>query len=283
MKPILVHCHIYYPAMWTELKTCIKNIEPCPFKLYVTLVDNHQDIIDDIKATFQEAQIEFVENRGYDVGPFVHIINKINLDDYSYVIKLHTKRNLPEESLMNYYDVSGSNWRDYLLDFISTRAKFQSCIQAFEKKPKLGMISNYHLILKKEYYDKRAQEEVKEFLGKLGYKKTKYGFVGGTMFITKAKLLKPLQKLNISLSDFNIPDKNHSSTLAHTVERLLGCLVLAENHKIDDVLTKKKYVGKMKRFLLKLKIFIFQKRVNTRGILTVKILKIPIYRKRVEK
>ena len=25
MKPLLIHCHIYYPQLWAELKQCILN------------------------------------------------------------------------------------------------------------------------------------------------------------------------------------------------------------------------------------------------------------------
>ncbi len=94
IKPIFVHCHIYYPELWPELKTCIQNIHPYPFELFVTMVENHQRIINDILSSFPNAHIEIVENRGYDIGPFVYTLNKIVLDNYSYIIKLHTKRNI---------------------------------------------------------------------------------------------------------------------------------------------------------------------------------------------
>ena len=102
MKPILVHLHLFYPEMWLELKTCINNIASYPFKLYVTMVNEHQDVINDIKMSFNYPHIEIVENRGYDIGPFINIINKTNLDDYSYIVKLHTKRDMIPGTLLNY-------------------------------------------------------------------------------------------------------------------------------------------------------------------------------------
>ena len=86
MKPILVHCHIYYPELWSELKSCIMNINPHPFQLYVTMVEKHQNIIKDIEKTFKDVHIDVVKNQGYDLGPFIYIINKLNLDDYSYIV-----------------------------------------------------------------------------------------------------------------------------------------------------------------------------------------------------
>lgn len=95
-KPILVHVHIYYPEMWYELRQCIQNIVPHSFDLYVTMVEEHQDIITDIKDSFPSAKIKVVENRGYDIYPFIKILNNLDMDDYSYVIHLHTKRDMPD-------------------------------------------------------------------------------------------------------------------------------------------------------------------------------------------
>ena len=295
MKPILVHCHIYYSELWQELKKCIQNIQPYSFKLYVTLVEKHQDIIEDIMHTFPTAKIELVENRGYDVGPFVDIINKVDLDQYSYVVKIHTKRDIQQECFLNYFDVSGSKWRNYALDFISDTDKFRRCVQKFEKNDNLGMVSNYRLILDDKYQDDRkARTEVIKLLKKFGYKKISYGFVAGTIFMARAELLKPLQKLQLKLKDFDFPDSEHSSSLAHVIERFLGCSVLAEKKKISDVVTTKQYLIPIQKILLRLKVFtsekeisnrvklfVFRKKVSNRGILTIKICKIPVYRRKI--
>lgn len=281
MKPILVHLHIYYPHLYKELREYVSNISPHKFDLFVTMVEEHSDIISDIKATFSNAKIEIVENRGYDVGPFIRVLNQVNLDDYSYVVKLHTKRDMAKGSLLHYFDVSGSKWRNYALDFISTANKFKYCIQEFEKNNNLGMVSNYHLIFNKELYDKNAKKEVIQLLNKLGYQDTAYGFVAGTMFVVRAKLLNPLLRLQLNIKDFDIPDKKHSSTLAHTIERLLGCLVLIEKQKILDVLTPKQYLIPIQKLLLRLKFFAFRKKISSRGILTIKICKIPVYRRKI--
>lgn len=280
MKPILVHCHIYYPHLYEELKECILNIYPYKFDLFITMVEEHLDIISDIKSKFPNAKIEIVENRGYDIGPFIHLLNQVNLNDYSYVVKLHTKRDMPKESFLSYYfDVSGSKWRTYALDFISTANKFKYCIQEFEKNDNLGMVSNYHLIYNKELYDKNAEKEAINLLNKLGYQITTYGFVAGTIFIVRAKLLSPLLRLRLNIKDFDIPDKYHSSTLAHTIERLLGCLVLVQNQKILDIFTLGQYfIILIHKLLFK---FVFQKKISSRGILTVKICKIPVYRRKI--
>ncbi len=279
MKPILVHLHIYYPHLYEELRECVSNISPYKFDLFVTMVEEHSDIISDIKATFPNAKIEIVENRGYDVGPFIHVLNQVNLDDFSYVVKLHTKRDMPTGALLNYFDISGDKWRNYALDFISNTDKFRYCINAFENNNNLGMISNYRLICNKNIDDQNENKEVMQLLNKLDYRNSVYGFVAGTIFMVKAELLCPLKKLQLNMKDFEIPDKRHSTTLAHTIERLLGSLVLAQNYKIEDVLSDKKYSKRIYSFFRMLKIFFFRKKISSDGVLRIKICKIQIYRK----
>ncbi len=105
MKPILAIVHVYYPEIWPELEECLLNIT-VPYELYVTTNEQNKDIQNDVLKLKKDAHFEIVENRGYDVGPFMQIINKINLDDYSYVVKLHTKRNLPSEATFRAATVS---------------------------------------------------------------------------------------------------------------------------------------------------------------------------------
>lgn len=115
MKPILIHCHIYYPKLWKEFKECILNISALyRYKLFVTMVEKNSDIEDDIMKNFPNNKIEIVDNRGYDIGPFIHVLNQVNLDEYSYIIKLHTKRNVEskKEAIRQMY---GSIWRENLL------------------------------------------------------------------------------------------------------------------------------------------------------------------------
>ena len=132
MKPILVVGHIYYLHLWLELKKCIQNIEPYPFELYVTMTEKVPDVEKDIRQTFPKAVVEIVENRGYDIAPFLHVL-KINLDDYSYIVKLHTKRDLSK--IENFRNVVSSDWRTKLLSPFSTKTIFEEYIKSFEKYP----------------------------------------------------------------------------------------------------------------------------------------------------
>ena len=238
MKPILAVVHVYYPEMWDELKSYLSNIT-LPYDLHVTIVEKNKYLQDDIIKFKKDAHVEVVENRGYDVGPFIQIINKINLNDYEYVIKLHTKRDWPIGTMMQGYDMSGGKWRKYALSFLE-KDNFKKCLQAFEQNKRLGMVSNFHLIMNKERYDFDAMKKAKKML-KIedlnGYER----FVGGTMFMCRANCLKLLQRLNLKIGDFTKPDEKHSSSLAHVIERYIGISVCAQEYAIEDIYTDATY------------------------------------------
>ena len=185
MKPILVHCHIYYPQLWPELKKCIQNIAGFPIDLWVTMVEENKKIISDIRQSFPDAHIQIVDNRGYDVGPFVHVLNQVDLNNYSYVVKLHTKRDID----YIFHGMTGSHWRESLLKPFQSQEVFNAHLAAFEKNPKIGMQADYKLIIFHDIHDKEAKNNLKSFLRQKNWPILRYGFVAGTMFIARADLL----------------------------------------------------------------------------------------------
>ena len=218
MKPILVHLHIYYPHLYKELKECVLNITPHKFDLFVTMVEEHSEIISDIKETFPTAKIEIIENRGYDVGPFIHILNQVNLDDYDYVVKLHTKSDKPTPCYLFGFDASGDKWRKELTSFMND---WNKTISFIEKRQDVGMVAGANVILDcsidQETYTQKKAKEITENILKLQIRET-YLFVAGTMFLMRTNLLKIIQH-KFSLSDFENANKD-GNTLAHIFERI---------------------------------------------------------------
>ena len=272
MKPILVHAHIFYSELWPELKSCIQNLADYPFELFVTMVVDNNELKADVLSAFPKAHIEVVENRGFDVGPFVHVLNQVDLDDYSYVVKLHTKRDMPLGAHLKYFDMSGAKWRHYVLATLKSEKVVKNIISAFEKDKKLGMAADYHLIVNKERDDIQAQQEAIKILKQLGYENISYGYVAGTMFWCRAFLLSPLKRLGIDLSDFEESSAHCKiSTRAHVLERLLGCLVGAQSQKIADPITFIQFPGKICETVRKMKRFFFQRKMDCAGKIKVKI------------
>ena len=143
---ILVHVHLYYVDMWPELKSAISHIT-APYDLFVTVTEHNVDLEKDVLAFNSEARIIKVENKGFDVWPFISVLNSVNLNDYSHIIKLHTKRDMPAGTIRNGFDVSGGKWRRYLFAFLKSKRTFEKCLKAFDANITLGMITDYRLIV----------------------------------------------------------------------------------------------------------------------------------------
>lgn len=111
---ILVYVHIYYHDMWEELENYIKNLKKITyvsFDMIVTVVKDDPKLFDAIKKFKADTRIIKVLNKGYDLGPFIEILNKIDINVYDYLIKLHTKRNISYYFELNHFVLTGNRWR----------------------------------------------------------------------------------------------------------------------------------------------------------------------------
>ncbi len=282
MKAFLVHVHIYYTEMWPELRAKLLNISPYSHELFVTLVEENEKLQNEILEFNPKANIEILENRGFDIGPFVHVINKLNLDDYSYVIKLHTKRSLNDKrAYINNFSMNGTAWKDYLFEFISTKDNFSRSLNALEKNKKVAMLGHYKIILKPTHDSKKFQKIMKDAFQEFHLDNIPYKYVAGTMFIAKADIFKRLQNLEIELSDFEFANKEiRDGQLAHKVERFLGLIVYLQECEIAD-LSRANYLQNLSIFWAKFKAFLYLNTITNSGKHIIKICKIPVWNKKI--
>lgn len=244
MKPILVHIHIFYPELWHDLKKCMQNIAEYPYDLYVTMIEPHKEVEQDILQNFPAAKIEIVENRGYDIGPFIHVLNSVDLNDYSYIIKLHTKRDYVVPFFINKEKMIGSRWRNLLLEPFIKKTNLRKAIKLLENDT-VGAVAKGILVLD-EIRDMASGllNAVKNITEEIGLKYQKYVFVAGTMFIAKAELFKCLQhKEQIFQFSLSSQDRNYLDKV-YVCERLLGEIIVAQNHKIAALNNDAEYYEK---------------------------------------
>lgn len=278
MKKILVHVHIYYKNLYPELKECLLNLKGYAHDVFFTLVEHDEGLQKDILSTFPDAKIQIVENLGFDVGPFVHVLNQVELNDYSYVIKLHTKRDIPTRESFAWF--AGSRWRNALLKFIKTKSMFDKVVLRLENNPKIGMHGPNISTFNKRCDDHDAYRACAAFIKAHNLKEQKFKYIAGTMFMVRAELLEMIKKLNFTQKDFETPDQTHEGCqMAHIFERFLGYAVISQGFKITDCTTNV-FVSELVYLLLNLRKIImtsiFTVRITKRNKLLVKILKIPV-------
>ncbi len=234
MKPILVHCHIFYPEYWPELRACIANLHPHPFELVVTMVEPNRAVMEAVWEAFPATKLVLVKNGGYDIGPFLQVLKQVDLARYSYVVKVHTKRDLPlPKHGLGFRRLYGAAWREALLDFLKTPERVRAYLDAFEANPKIGMQAHYRVIVARDCYDRVAWKKTLRFIQAQHLPRHRFAFVGGTMFIARASVFQAFQALAVSSADFEV-ELSHRAQLAHVLERFLGYCVYQAGFILTD-------------------------------------------------
>ena len=267
--------------MWQELSQQLKNIKETPYELFVTLVEDNPELILKIKQFHPQSTVWIVPNMGYDIGPFIEFLNKIDLDKYSYILKLHSKRPTNGTDIkINNLPINRHYWKVLLSEaLIGNTQIWENNLQALSQDSKLGMIGSHYLIKKAGKTDLVMLPEVQKQLQQLGLPDIKdFSFIAGTMFLVRSSLFKVLQH-HYKIEDFATTDgKITDGTLAHIMERLFGAIINAQGYNISGFSHNWKFLCNASgKIILR---FLYQKKTTSNKIL-VKILKIPVFQKKL--
>lgn len=245
-RKTLIHAHIFYPDIWPEILSCIENClaesaPPRSVSLVLTYPETHPELkdilipaVNRLKPSLKDSEVVPVPNCGYDIAPFlIEVLNRRTLDDYDYIIKLHTKRNV--DTWLNFRAYRGAAWRKRLLAFAATRKAMRHSLTAFERYPKLGLISDSSLISYggTDYCTAAIRREC-DFVRTLGLHPRAAVFVPGSIFMVRAGLLKPFAQ-RYGWKDF-APITSvtaHVDGLPHQLERAFGAVVFAQGYAVS--------------------------------------------------
>ena len=269
--------HIFYYDIADELAEAVKNICDVEKDIFLTVSESIRDKTDEIAKKFPGARINIVKNVGYDIWPFLFILNQLELDQYDLIVKLHTKRNMPEATFLKKTHMPYSQWRKKLLGFTDTKEAFRMSLRILEKK-NIGMVSGVGCLLNEQYDDsKQLYSFIKELMNELllSYD-SRFQFVAGCMFVGKAFLFRCLQN-RFDEKDFREADLRHKKEgLPHVLERIFGYMVGAQgydvvNHREKDVIYEVR--------LARMKYFLYRKKYTSGHVIT-RILGIPVFAKK---
>ncbi len=237
-KPILAHVHVFYPERWPELAEMLGHLAPYPHRICITVPKDAPFVHDGTPALDPPppagAEVVFTENAGYDIGPFLEALRRVRLEDFSFVLKLHTKRDTPEARLtVNGADYGGARFREYLLSVARTPAALARALTELTTCPDVGMVADPRLLIHSltDDYDKEATRRLRKFLKERGLPPRRFAYVAGTMFLARAEVFRPLLGLGLRNEDFE-PAGTHVGNLAHVLERLIGYFVAARGLRV---------------------------------------------------
>lgn len=278
MLKVAVHLHLHYLEMWDCLERYLENMAGDPFDLYVTMTTHNPGMEQRIKQKHPNAVIWVVENRGYDVGPFVYFLNQIDLKKYDLILKIHTKNTKGFVGVrIKHRLISRKLWFEMLIGaLIGSKEIFKKNIEKFERKPQLGMVGSRYLIVSAHKYCKGMIGEVESLLAQMSpLSVSEIKFVAGTMFLVRSELMQKI-KDNVSFEDFEYTQAGvKDGTLAHVMERVLGGVVIASGYKL------KGYDNGLKLMINRFLDYFVTRKITKNNHLLIKFCKIPIYRKKL--
>ena len=276
MKTLCI-VHVFYPDFWPEIASCLRNVED-PLDLVVTYVDETKGIPEMVRRDFPSAKFILCENRGFDIWPFLKALQTVNLQDYSILIKLHTKRDVKRDGrplVFNNCDFSENAWRDYLLGFIHDAAAWRATKARLELS-NVGMVADRHVILRRDdtpWFKTRrtmdlAVSLVRDLYGVSVRRGAQFVFV-------------KLMSRKWTADDFTESVHDDTEQKAHVLERALGIAVTAEGLRIDSFdghLGLWRAAMAVRGFLLSMLEFLWSDSGQTSERRIIKVFGISVYR-----
>jgi lipopolysaccharide biosynthesis protein len=233
---VAVVAHIYYEDIWPDIAGTLRSLT-IPFDLIVTTVAGRDRLIESVRRSYPRAQIEVMENRGRDIGPFLALLERGRLDGYRYVCKVHGKKSIDGGRKTH----MGEIWRRRLLfDLLGAPGAANAAIGKFERDPSIGMIGPKAFRLPNDNYpedlswaaNRPMTLKIAERMG-VPADKFRLDFFGGTMFWVRPEALKPLRDLGLAA---DMPHERGlvDGDLPHALERVLPTSVLVAGYKLAD-------------------------------------------------
>lgn len=230
---VLVHLHLYYLDQLDYMLKKLKNINSCDWDLFVTMTKQDEQAIQKLKDFKPDVHIIQVEDKGFDIWPFLQVLNLVDLDNYDDILKIHTKKYRKKKDFYG----RGNAWRNYLIDaLLGSRKQFQKNIHLMQMDKSVGLIGSRATLATMGCFEKDDSILFDRMCQNHGILISKGRFIAGTMFLVRAKCFQRIKDMNFKSEDFNhIQQTSGRTTTAHTLERLLSRIVEIEGYKITTV------------------------------------------------
>jgi len=230
-KSIAIHAHIFYPELASELLSYFNQFS-APFDLYISTPHELDNAL--LTTLFSQCPqieklvIQITPNQGRDLAPLFAAFGTA-LSSYDYLCHIHTKKSIGTNSI-------GQLWRQYLWSgLLSSQNQRLEKIWYLLESHSLVYPQKFHWIDVMNCQWGANYTQGVELCQNLGITPPQDGFVEfptGAMFWAQAKSLAPLLQMGLTFSDFDEELGQTDQTLAHTLERLIGYLALAQGEKI---------------------------------------------------
>jgi len=226
---IAVIFHAFYPD---EILNVVRNLASInvPFDLYVSSHEPvHESTFTQLEQ-MQQIKIDYFENKGRDILPFMLLFQKYDFYGYHVILKVHTKKSLWLD--FNYSSQikinSGKLWQEKLLkDLLGTERNFFEILKIFENNNKVGLVTSTDSIISLKENLGNNKLGLLELMRKLRIRRirTFSKFPAGSMYWFKPEIFSPEVIQQLSTLIFEEELGQVDGTIAHGFERIVGVLV----------------------------------------------------------
>ncbi len=250
MGRLLVHFHVYYEDQIPWFLEKMENICGCEWDLAVSYSHMEEASRERILSFRPDAMMFQLENLGYDLWPFIHILKSLDISRYDYVMKLHTKAPFKKRMKWRSVPIKGNVWRDRLVDaLLESPETFRRLIMRFEQDPSAGLFCQRIFLITAESPFPEDNEALSEEMSRIGLSVEDRHFCAGTMFLSRMAPFSFIVKAPISAEMFSSASVSHGNgSLAHVYERILSFVVSACGLSLIPVDTAEPH--RLERFLL---------------------------------
>lgn len=246
-KKALVILHMFYMDAWVEIKDYLKNLECYNYDLVITYIDKFkkQKVLDDIKSFKPEAKVFAVENKGYDLGPFILALKDVDLSQYDVVFKMHGK-GIKRPFIFIYDQIfKGKDWFLQLWDGVLGPKTVHETMQKLLTNKSVGLVAASNLIVKDPLHKQSFTIDMAKSYG-IDVPKD-YEYVAGTCFAVKSQALECIKSLDIPQDAFKKAEAGKFS-YAHMLERLV-CILIGKNYKFSgNEIIRKTYDKELEKY-----------------------------------
>lgn len=245
MSKLLTVLHVFYHDQVDYFIDKLSNINGIEWDLVVTYSEFSAETEAKLKIFKPDVKMLQVGNAGYDVWPFIQVIQNIDFDEYEYVLKLHTKGQSKQR--LNGVNFKEWLWRDLLVKaLLKSRSRFAACIRLLETQSDIGMLCSYELYKDMDGVLPEECEMLQNEAERISLEVTDEYFCAGTIFLARLDVFRKLKEIEFSEESWGNLNKSHGNgTLAHVYERILCLLVADEGYRIETIIGSKKVSGKV--------------------------------------
>lgn len=224
---ILVCLHLFYADAWKEVEGYLGRLAHYNIDLRISYSDylENNPVLNIIKKSYPDSVLIPCKNQGYDIGPFIKLLEDLDLSKYDIIYKLHTKGITKTRFVYRHY-FQRRDWFLYLFEGILGAFTVHKTIKLLSENNDIGMISAFNLIA---FDPPHKRKMVEDYFGQKFM--DNYQFVAGTCFAMKSEALAHFLQRGIRFDDFEETQRGNFS-LAHAVERLICIDTLQQGYRL---------------------------------------------------